>query len=46
MHIDNNVADPDLGSGTILIPGSGMFIPDHISRSLEKNFWVKNIYIL
>jgi hypothetical protein len=43
MHIDNNVADPDLGSGAILIPGSGMFIPDHISWSLKTIFWVKNI---
>jgi hypothetical protein len=28
--------DPDPGSG------SGLTIPDHISESLEKNFWVKN----
>jgi hypothetical protein len=26
--------------------GSGMNIPDHISESLEKIFWVKNIKIL
>jgi hypothetical protein len=28
--------------GTKLGSGSGMFIPDHISESLETIFWVKN----
>jgi hypothetical protein len=26
--------------------GSGMNIPDHISESLETNFWVKNTPVL
>jgi hypothetical protein len=46
-----SVRDPDLGSGSFLIPGSGMGkksksvsgmnIPDQISESLETIFWVK-----
>ncbi len=46
-----SVADPDLGSGAFLTPGSGMGNkpgfgcgmnnPDHISESLESIFWVK-----
>jgi hypothetical protein len=34
-----SVADPDLGSGAILTPGSGMNIPNHISESVETIFW-------
>jgi hypothetical protein len=37
--IDKN-QDPDPGSG------SGMDIPDHISKSLETNFWLKILKIL
>jgi hypothetical protein len=46
-----SVLDPDPGSGSFLIPGSGMGkksksvsgmnIPDQISESLETIFWVK-----
>ncbi len=31
----HSVADPDLGSGAFLTPGSGMNIPDHFSESLQ-----------
>ncbi len=49
----DSVADPDLGSGAFLTPGSGMGKksgsgsgsgmnnPDHISESLRTIFWVK-----
>jgi hypothetical protein len=38
-----SVADPDSGSGAFLTPGSGsgMNIPDHISKSLETFFGLK-----
>ncbi len=32
---------PDPGSRAFLASGSGMNSPDHISESLETNFWVK-----
>jgi hypothetical protein len=48
--------NPDPGSGAFLTlgsgmvkessSGSGMYIPDHISESLETSFWIKNILIL
>ncbi len=37
-HLIFSVADPD--------PGSGMFIPDHISESIETIFWVKILNFL
>jgi hypothetical protein len=46
-----SVADPDLGTGAFLTPGSGRGkksgsgsrtnIPDHISESFETIFWLK-----
>ncbi len=38
--------DPGSGTGKKSRSGSGMFIPNHISESLEINFWVQNTYIL
>jgi hypothetical protein len=50
----SSVADPDLRSDAFLTrgsgmgkksgSGSGMNIPDHISQSLEKIFWVKVLW--
>jgi len=37
-----SVPDPGSGMGEKSRSGSGMHIPDHIPKSLEKIFWVKN----
>jgi len=37
-----SVADPYPGSGMGKKSGSVMNISDHISKSVETNFWVKN----
>jgi hypothetical protein len=49
-----SVADPELGSGAFLSPGSGISKktgsginnPDHIFDTLETNFWVKILKFL